>query len=469
MVRLVLFLRFVCKVETTKGKSFGKLIESAGNSMSFVVFVITDFQVRRALNCPQRENIFSFWHWKGAKRDYFFFTRERASCENDDSVWSNLGEIGRSVGMMERRRIVRFWQKGGATVLATLVRAEGSSYRQPGARLLMGANGEYAGAISGGCLETEVLRKANWLVRDGAMLERYSTMFDDTADMPFGLGCGGVVDLLLEPAETPEFVALMTALEGAMGGKQATVLTWLPGHGWEFARAVLTPGGDFSFASERLSEPELVDARAGVLRGGWLDKSPDGLFVEEIRRPQRLFVLGAGDDAKPLVNMAALLGWSVIVMDGRANLARAERFPEAERVEVVSADLAGGLGIRREDAVVLMTHSYEQDRELLEASLTMRPRYLGLLGARHRSSLLVSEVAGKLGLSVEACCERIYAPVGLDLGGDGAEAIALAVIAEAQACCMGKLGTSRRLSAEDVERNMREGGASQYLQAQCAL
>ncbi len=105
--------------------------------------------------------------------------------------------------MMERRQIVRLWQRGDASVLVTLVRAEGSSYRRPGARLLLGVRGEYAGTISGGCLETEVVRKAAWLVRDGARVERYSTMFDDTADVPFGLGCGGVVDLLLEPGETP--------------------------------------------------------------------------------------------------------------------------------------------------------------------------------------------------------------------------------------------------------------------------
>jgi xanthine/CO dehydrogenase XdhC/CoxF family maturation factor len=167
--------------------------------------------------------------------------------------------------------------------------------------------------------------------------------------------------------------------------------------------------------------------------------------------------------------MGALLGWSVIVMDGRAQLARAERFPEAERVVVVPSVSADVLRIRPEDAVVLMTHSYEQDRELLAAVLPLRPRYLGLLGARHRSSLLVSEVAVKLGRTVASCCEQIYAPVGLDLGGDGPEAIALAVIAEVQACGMGKLGTSRRLSAEDVERHIREGGGSRYLQAQCAL
>ena len=156
-------------------------------------------------------------------------------------------------------------------------------------------------------------------------------------------------------------------------------------------------------------------------------------------------------------------------MDGRVQLARPDRFPEAERVEALPFVSGAGLGIRSEDAVVLMTHSYEQDRELLAAVLPSRPKYLGLLGARHRSSLLVSEVAARLGWTVGACCERIYAPVGLDLGGDGPEAIALAVISEAHACCMGKLGTSRRLSAEDVERHVREGGSSRYMQAQCML
>jgi xanthine/CO dehydrogenase XdhC/CoxF family maturation factor len=191
--------------------------------------------------------------------------------------------------------------------------------------------------------------------------------------------------------------------------------------------------------------------------------------VERIAAPQRLFVLGAGDDAKPLVSMAALLGWSVLVMDGRAHLARAERFREAEHVEVISESSAATLGIRADDAVVLMTHSYEQDRRLLAAVLPVKPRYFGLLGARHRSSLLVSEAAAMLKLPISECCSRIYAPVGLDLGGEGAEAIALAVIAEVQACCMGKLGVSRRLSEQEVLKQIQEGGGSQYLQAQCAL
>jgi xanthine dehydrogenase accessory factor len=369
--------------------------------------------------------------------------------------------------MMERRRIVRLWQRGGAEVLVTLVRATGSSYRQPGAHLLLG-RGDYAGTISGGCLESEVQHKAAWLVRDGAVVERYSTAFDDTSDIPFGLGCGGIVDLLLEPVNSPEGHALMAALEQSLSGGQVTVITWLPRSGRGLARAILSAHGDFTFASEALTENELVDVRAQVFHGLEPDTLQEEIFVERLEAPQRLFVLGAGDDAKPLVSMAALLGWSVTVMDGRPQLARAERFPEAEQVVVGSTNFMNEKGVGSADAVVLMTHSYEQDRELLAAVLPLRPRYLGLLGARHRSSLLVSEVAMTLGRTVASCCEQIYAPVGLDLGGDGPEAIALAVIAEVQACCMGKLGASRRLSPEDVAKHVSEGGGTRYLQTQCA-
>jgi xanthine dehydrogenase accessory factor len=366
--------------------------------------------------------------------------------------------------MMERRQIVELWRRGGARVLVTVVRVKGSSYRRPGARLLLAQAGVYAGTISGGCLETEVTRKAEWKVRDGAVVERYSTMFDDTAEIPYGLGCGGVVDLLLEPVETPECEALLRVMERSLAGDRSIVVTWLPGEGKALRRVVLGAGGEVVFASEGLGEKKLACAQG--LRAG---ETYEGRFVEEMGGPQRLFVLGAGDDAKPLVVMASMMGWSVTVADGRAHLARAERFTEAECVVAIADDDMTKLGISAEDAVVLMTHSYEQDRAMLAALLPVAPRYLGLLGARHRSSLLVSEAAAITGLAVKECCERIWAPVGLDLGGDGPEAIALAVMAEAQAACMGKLGGSRRLTSDDVAKHVREGGASRYLQTHCAM
>lgn len=365
---------------------------------------------------------------------------------------------------MEPRKIVQLWRRDGAAVLVTLVRVSGSSYRRVGARLLLDVNGDYAGTISGGCLETEVIRKAAWMVRDGAVVHRYSTMFDDTAEIPFGLGCGGEVDLLIEQADTPECRALLQGMEGALAGNESTVVTWLPGEGKHLRRVVLDTHGEVRFASEGLAEKK-IDCARGLKAGG----DYDGRYVEELQAPQRLFVLGAGDDAKTLVSMAALLGWSITVADSRAQLARAERFPQAEGVLALGAAGARELSITARDAVVVMTHSYEQDREILAALLPIAPRYLGLLGARHRSALLVSEAAAMIGRPIAQCCERVYAPVGLDLGGDGPEAIALAVIAEVQACCEGKLEASRRLTAEDIAEQIARGGPSRYLQAQCSM
>ena len=132
---------------------------------------------------------------------------------------------------------------------------EGSSYRRTGARLLIAANGDYTGSISGGCLEAEVIRKAAWLVREGAIIEHYSTLFDDTADIPYGLGCGGTVDLLLEPAGTPEFAALMQAMEASLRGQSFTVVTTLPTGGHSLRRTVQT--GNWELATGN-SSPEAV-------------------------------------------------------------------------------------------------------------------------------------------------------------------------------------------------------------------
>jgi xanthine/CO dehydrogenase XdhC/CoxF family maturation factor len=231
----------------------------------------------------------------------------------------------------------------------------------------------------------------------------------------------------------------MEALEASLEGVESRVVTWLPEKGRALRRVV----GD-------------VEA--------------DGGLVERVEAPQRLVVFGAGDDARPMVQMASLLGWNVVVVDGRGQWARAERFQEARRVVVAQGfGELEELGIGARDAVVVMTHSYEQDRVWLAGALECGPRYLGLLGARHRSALLVSETAAMLGWSVDQACEGLFAPVGLDLGGDGAEAIALAVVAEIQACCEGKLGKSRRMTPEMVEEQISRGGASRYLQAQCAL
>jgi xanthine dehydrogenase accessory factor len=341
--------------------------------------------------------------------------------------------------MQERREIVRLWREGDSAVLATLVAVQGSSYRRAGARLLIAQDGRYAGAISGGCLEAELLKKAAWYIRNGPVVKTFSTAFDDTAEMPFGLGCGGAVDVLLEPSGTGSFNALMLAMEASLQGNAQSVRTWLPNGNQCLARQInattLPPAGD---------------------------------FIEELLLPpQRLVICGAGDDARPLCSLASLLGWDVVVVDGLAQRARAERFPEAQNIEQVNEP--SSFHLKPSDAVVVMTHSFTQDRDWLLAALSAGVRYLGLLGTRHRSALLISDAAAKLRWDIDRICRQIFTPVGLDLGGDGAASIALAIVAEVQAHIEGKPTTSQQLTAERVVELAARFADTRELQSQCAL
>ena len=351
--------------------------------------------------------------------------------------------------MIERRKIVAMAQAGNALALVTLVNVEGSSYRNEGARLLIGRDGDYAGSVSGGCLEAEILRKAHWLTRTGAAVQRYSTQFDDTAEIPYGLGCGGTVDVLIEPANTPEFEAEMQAMAASLKGEERHSETRYASAGKILLRRITDSRDRVVFQS---SDWQAMDLRM--------------LFSEVLAPPQRLFVFGAGDDAQPMVRMSSLLGWTTYVLDGRAQWARSERFPEAE--QVVAGDQLGTLQPQTRDAVILMTHSYEQDREWLKQVLPCAPRYIGLLGSRHRSALLIHEVAETLHWSVSEACANTFSPIGLDLGGDGAEAIALSAVAEIQAYTQGKLGRSRRMTADTVAEQI-VLGSTYPPTPQCAL
>jgi len=366
------------------------------------------------------------------------------------------------MSLKERREIValhRAASAAGSGVLFSLVHVQGSSYRRPGARLLAAGDGRIAGTLSGGCLEADLLRRATWSVREGAVLEHFSTAFDDTAEIPYGLGCGGEVDLLLEPMDTPEAASLLEALEATLSGNHRVIATCLPGTG-PHARFVMDDQGDVLFASEALPTEDIVDLRHAARRsthGTRLQVGAYDLFVEHLAPMQRLVIFGAGEDARPLARFAADMGWSVVIADGRSRFARSERFPTAESVLITTS----AAQVTPADAVVLMTHSYEQDRSLLAELLPLAPRYLGLLGARHRSALLLQEAAEIAGIPLATAVERAHAPIGLQVGGDGPEAVALAITAEVQRVLSAPVqGTgSRRMSIADVERILAEGPA----------
>lgn len=315
--------------------------------------------------------------------------------------------------------IIALWNDleaaGVNSVLATIVAVDGPSYRKPGARMLIAADGRRAGTVSGGCLEEEVARKAFWNTREGAVVEEYSTREDD-GERPFGSGCGGAVRILLERQSSarPLMQALATAYQSRLPLTIATVIE-----------------------GERIGERVIgseISAVATVLQ-------KEKICVEHCPARTGLWVMGAGNDAQPLVKMARQLGWFVAVVDGRAHLATAERFPEAELVLVPKmSDLAAlNFELRPKDAVAILSHSFEQDARFLAAILKddrhKKIAYLGVLGPRQRTRELLAEAAKLLALEpneklIEGWVAEIHSPMGLDLGGSDAAAIALSALAE---------------------------------------
>ncbi len=350
----------------------------------------------------------------------------------------------------EHREIVALAASSGDGVLVTLVRASGSSYRRPGARLLALEDGHTAGTISGGCLETDLLRRAHWRVRHGSVMQVYDTGFDDTAEVPFGLGCGGLVDLLLEPSSAGEAQAAICALADTLSGHARCVVTRMPSAGVPMRRMVLDEQNRVLFRSADLTATETDELRNAASDGAEPEQQ---VFVERLAPAQRLFIFGAGDDARPLTRVAAELGWTVLVADGRPQQATQARFPQANAVLVTQTAQA----VLPTDAVVLMTHSFEQDLSLLTELLPIRPRYLGLLGARQRSALLLRDAAQKAQFPFEEALSRVHAPIGLELGGDGPESIALSIAAEVQAAThrdttrFTPAGASRRMTLAEAE------------------
>src|SRR6266568_2534173 len=286
--------------------------------------------------------------------------------------------------MTDLENILPLWKEleesGADYVLATVVAVEGPSYRKPGARMLLAQDGRRAGTVSGGCLEVEVARRAWWLTESGPVVERYSTAEDD-GDMPYGSGCGGVVFLLLERRATAD--SLLSALEAAFNARTPlAIATVLEGPnigrrafaGLPASEIVLSGSAHNSNVSNDRELRGLVEL--ALLRNKSLDATTS-LGGVETRvwvdyRPARpgLWIFGAGDDAKPLLQLARALGWFVAVVDGRPHLASRDRFRTADLVRAVpiaelSEVAAASFDLHPTDAAVVMTHSFEQDSRVL--------------------------------------------------------------------------------------------------------
>jgi xanthine dehydrogenase accessory factor len=307
----------------------------------------------------------------------------------------------------------------GDLVLATLVAVEGSSYRRPGARLLVLGDGTRLGSISGGCLEEDVVARAH-RVRSSGTAETvvYDTTSENDLVWGVGLGCNGIVRVLIE--KLPLRPPWVETLAENFARRQPTAL------------AVVHAGDDPAALGTRLAPPG--ESAAG----------PD-IFHDVIAPPVALTIFGAGDDAKPLCSWAKELGWVVTVADPRPASATRQRFPAADALVVAPAEqLVGRVAPGPDTLAVVMTHHYAHDVPLLRELLARPLRYIGLLGPRLRAERILAELAAD---GVEVTPEqraRLHAPVGLDLGADSPEQVALAVVAEMQAVLGGRDGRPLR-------------------------
>ena len=348
-------------------------------------------------------------------------------------------------------------------VLATVVHVSGSAYRRPGARMLILADGRRVGTVSGGCLENDVSKKAWWFTEGGKPAVRaYDTSSDDDAVWEFGLGCNGVVHVLFERIENPQTQELLRFLDANRAARRgvvvATVVATSDGARAQIGQRLLLEAGGVRGGSLQgsLLEAELLTHTSACFleqKSCLVHQADCDVFVEWVGAPVPLVVLGAGHDVIPLVKFAKELGWHVTVADGRANYAQAGRFPEADRIVLLGReDLLAGIEITRESIVVLMTHNYAMDVKLVERILPGKPRYLGLLGPKVRGEKLLAEAGQPLhGVDV-------HAPVGLDLGSDTPEAIALSIISEIQASLCGRQGGMLKWRDGAIHASAEESG-----------
>jgi xanthine/CO dehydrogenase XdhC/CoxF family maturation factor len=352
--------------------------------------------------------------------------------------------------------------QGRRTALATVVHVEGSSYRRPGARMLVEDNGRLTGAISGGCLEGDALRKALQAInQQQAKLVTYNTLDEDDVQFGVQLGCNGIVHILFEPLNPDHANNPIALLERVCLERRDAVLVTLFSlenyHGHQ-------PGTCFFFDGERshgkieagnLGKEIMDDATTALTSKSSMLKEYSAHeltgFIELLQPPVSMIIVGAGNDAFPLVEMATVLGWQITVIDGRATHANWQRFSKAHHVIVGKpAEAITQVTVDKRTVIVLMTHNYNYDRTMMALLLQEKCSYIGTLGPKKRLERLLAELQDGGVKITDEQRGMIYGPTGLDIGAEAAEEIALSVLAEIKAVLAKRPGTFLRDRLEGI-------------------
>jgi xanthine/CO dehydrogenase XdhC/CoxF family maturation factor len=353
----------------------------------------------------------------------------------------------------------RHRERGDSLVLATIVSTEGSTYRKPGARMLLEADGDQVGILGGGCFEGDLaIHARNVLAEDAARIVEYDMRGEDDLVWGLGLGCNGLVRILLQPL-TPAggyepFAWLRQAAARHGQGVLATVLSG----GVPVGASLAVDDKPHGLGLDPAAWPEVVAAcraRAGAKPGATAVETAAGpaeVFFDVIRPVPHLLILGAGPDAVPVALLARQLCWRVTVADHRPAWVRPDRFPAGcEVVEVEPERLGAAIDLSDLSAAVVMSHHFKADEDYLGALAAAPPAYVGLLGPAARRDALLETLDNGARRRLEG---RVRGPVGLDLGGRSPQAISLSLIAEIQATLTGRDATpmDARFRASSRER-----------------
>jgi xanthine/CO dehydrogenase XdhC/CoxF family maturation factor len=338
---------------------------------------------------------------------------------------------------MNRREAERFLAAlaevrgaGGRAAVATVVRVHGSAYRREGARMLVRADGTYECALSGGCLEPAVAEAAGRVIATG---EPVTVAYDLADDSIWGLniGCSGAVDIRIERIEDDEITrAWLGVLD--RGGPAVLVTRLSQPEGRRLVFPTESPVGTLGSAAldaaadvcarDRLSRPDAASGTDTVLG--------EELFLEVCQAAPQLVVFGAGQDAVPLVRQAWLLGFEATVVDPRAAYLQPELFAGARLVRTPFEDLASALTLPQGAYAVVMSHHLDRDRIALRFCLDRDPAYIGVLGPRARYEKLLADLSAEGYVPPTLTASRVHSPIGLALGAESPEEVAMSILSE---------------------------------------
>lgn len=341
--------------------------------------------------------------------------------------------------------------------LATVVNVAGSSYRRPGARMLVTEDGQFTGAISGGCLEGDALRKAALAINQGKKkLVVYDTTDEDDAKLGIQLGCNGIVSILFEPIDTNSF-SLIESFNKMINSREPLLLVtgYHTNHGNHWGTLLPTDIQiEFKAHLASVFQSVLQNKKSEHLVIETTEGSQE-LFIEYAAPPISLIIVGAGNDTMPLEAMARLIGWSTTVVDGRPTHANRFRFSQANNVLVGKPNMiTSQLAFDNRTAIVLMTHNYNYDIALLACLVGHNIPYIGLLGPAAKRDRLLNDLAEINVQFNEEQLKNIYGPTGLDLGAETASEIAVSICSEIMAVIEKKKPQHLKLKDTPIHKSL---------------